>query len=102
MKRREFLRTGLVSTAAIGLLNKKEQANGRAKEQGKQGCRVAQRGPKIELRAPAFVFRLDASAGLSAESWENKLSRRTIPLTGGAEIGADLAAAEERIWIPGW
>ena len=67
-----------------------------------QGCRVVERGSEVELRAPAFVFRLDTSVGLSARSWENKLSGRTIPLAAGAELGTDLDAAQERIWIPGW
>jgi hypothetical protein len=102
MKRREFLRTGLATTATIGVLNKTSQGYGQGWEHGAQGCRVVQRGSEFELHAPAFVFSLDTSVGLSARSWENKLSGRTIQLAGGAELGTDLDAAEERIWIPGW
>ena len=106
MKRREFLRTGLVTTVTVGALSNTHhgysEGHDPEREQGGRDCRLVERGSEVELHAPAFVFKLDTAGGLSARSWENKLSGRTIPLTGGAELGTDLDVAEERIWIPGW
>jgi hypothetical protein len=102
MKRRKFLRAGLLTTAAVGVLGKTALANdpGQAGETG--GCRVVPAGTEVGLNSPSFVFNLDTSAGLRAHTWQNKLSGRTIPLAGDSELDVDLDAARERIGIAGW
>ena len=102
MKRREFIKTGLFTTVAAGVLSETAQADNAGKVEAVDGCRVVQSGTAVGLGAPAFNFKLDASTGLRARSWENKLTGRTIPLGGNSELEIDLDAAEERIWIPGW
>ena len=43
-------------------------------------CRVVQRGNRVEMISPQFVFRVDTSSGLRALSWDNRLTGRTVPL----------------------
>ena len=59
-----------------------------------EGCQVVQKGKLVELRSPAFVFRLDTSAGLRAQSWENRLAGQTISLGGGPELELDIGLPE--------
>jgi len=56
----------------------------------------------IGITTAAFAFEMDASQGLKAISWQNKLSGETLALGGGAELGVVLDHAKERIWIEGW
>ncbi len=56
----------------------------------KPTCRVARRGDTVELHSPFFVFRLDTAKGLRADSWENRLTGRTIHLGGGPELEVDI------------
>ena len=102
MKRREFIRTGLFTTAAIGTFGKIALADNPGQAELADGCQVTQTGTEVEVHGPAFGFKLDLSKGLGARSWENKLCGRTIALAGDFEVDLELDAAEERIWIPGW
>ena len=38
-------------------------------------CRVVQQGKQVELRSPHFVFRLDSTSGLRAQSWGKPADR---------------------------
>jgi hypothetical protein len=102
MKRREFIRTGLLTTAAVGALGKTALANNPELDEAADGCHVAQTGTEVLLHGPAFALTFDLSKGLGTRSWQNKLSGRTIPLGSASEIDIDLDAADDRIWIPGW
>ena len=55
-----------------------------------QSCRVVQTGKQFELQSPLFVYRLDASDGLRALSWENRLTGHEITLGKGPELEVDL------------
>ena len=83
MKRREFLSVGLLTTAAVGVLNETAVASNPSQAETVDGCRVALTGTEVELHAPTFGFMLDTCAGLRARSWENKLSGRTIQADAG-------------------
>jgi len=61
-----------------------------------------QKNKVIGITTAAFAFEMDASQGLKAISWQNKLSGETLALGGGAELGVVLDQAKERIWIEGW
>ena len=56
----------------------------------------------VELRSPQFVYRLDTAAGLRGESWENRLTGKTVSLGKGPEVELDFDAAEQWIPITGW
>jgi hypothetical protein len=49
----------------------------------------------IELRSTCFVFRLNTVKGLSAESWENRLTGRRVALGGGPELELDIGENEQ-------
>jgi hypothetical protein len=66
------------------------------------GCAVARQGTEVELQSPAFTYTLDTARGLRARSWQNHLAGRQISLGLGPEVGLDLDAADQRIWISGW
>ncbi len=102
MKRREFIKTGLLSTVAAGVLGQSARADDAPQVDASEGCHVVQAGTVVELEAPAFNFKLKTSTGLAAVSWQNKLSGRTIPFATDSELDIDLDAAEDRIWILGW
>ncbi|MBI4025582.1 MAG: hypothetical protein HY360_11425 [Verrucomicrobia bacterium] len=68
----------------------------------KPPCQVVRNGNVIELRSPAFVFRLDVADGLRAVSWENRITGRTLAMHRGQELECDLDTAARRIWILGW
>ena len=102
MKRREFIRTGLLTTAAVGALGRGALAEDAGRSEAGDSCNVAQKGSEVELHGPAFAFTLDLSKGLGTRSWQNRLSGRTIELAGNAELDIELDAADERISIPGW
>jgi hypothetical protein len=55
-----------------------------------QCCRVLQTGKQFQLQSPLFVYRLDASDGLRALSWKNRLSGHEITLGKGPELEVDL------------
>ncbi|MFH1918807.1 MAG: hypothetical protein ABIP48_02825 [Planctomycetota bacterium] len=74
---------------------------GWGESEGQEGCRVVQEGNLVEICSPAFVFRLDTTAGLRAESWESRLTGRRITLDGG-ELEIDVDTADQRIGITGW
>ncbi len=57
--------------------------------EAQKGCRMVVKDKRVELHSPFFVFRLDAAAGLRAESWENRMTGRTISLA-GAELELDI------------
>ncbi|MBI4584704.1 MAG: hypothetical protein HY717_11880 [Planctomycetes bacterium] len=65
-------------------------------------CRAVQEGEQVELRSPFFALRLDASEGLRALWWENRLAGERISLGGGPELEIDVDTAERRIGIAGW
>src|SRR5579872_4851887 len=102
MKRREFIKTGLLTTVAAGVLNDSARGDSLAHVEGGRSCRVVQSGTFFELESPAFGFSVDAANGLSARCWKNKLSGLSVPLVSDSEIEVDLDAAEERIQIQGW
>ena len=66
-----------------------------------EGCRVVKKAKLVELHSPAFVFCLDTSAGLRAQSWENRITGRKITLS-GAELEIDVDTLQRRIGITGW
>ena len=53
-------------------------------------CQVVQKGTRFELHSPFFVYRLDTADGLKAQSFENRLTKRSISLGNGAELEVDL------------
>ncbi len=71
-----------------------------AEPAGEQGCRVVREGKHVELRSPLFVFRLDTTAGLRAQSWENRLTGRKISLGAGAELELDIGLPGEPLETP--
>ena len=102
MERREFLKAGLLTTAAASGLGQIAPLCAEAKTSADEGCRVVQARSEFRLSAPTFRLSLDTATGLCAHSCENKRTGRTISLGGGGELAIDLDAAEERIWIVGW
>jgi hypothetical protein len=105
MKRREFIKSGLLTTVAAGVISGAALADPAKRAVAGDGCRVVQSGVAVELDAPAFNFKLNTSKSLWARSWQNKLSGRTIffgPFDAGSELEVDLDTAEARIQIPGW
>jgi len=102
MKRREFIKTGLLSTVAVGTLADSARAENARQVDAGEACQVVEAGTAVELRAPALYFKLDMSGRLASLSWQNRLSGRTIPFGSDSELEIDLDAAEERIQIPGW
>jgi len=65
-------------------------------------CSVQSRGSRFELRSPFFLYLLDTSSGLRAESWTNLISGRSVNLGDGPELEVDVDTADQRIWITGW
>lgn len=102
MKRREFIRTGLLTTAAVSAFGKDALANETMQAGAVDGFHAKQTGTEVELQGPAFAFKLDLARGLTAVFWRNHLTGKTIPLGGNSELNIDLDRAEQRIQIPGW
>lgn len=69
---------------------------------GDAECVAVPNGTRVELRSPFFVYQLDTSAGLRAESWRNRLSGRTISLGGGSELEVDLGELDGPHRTPTW
>lgn len=67
-----------------------------------QTCSLLSDGATAELRSPSFVFTLNTSSGLRAESWTNLLTGTKLNLGRGLDLDFDLDAADRRIWISGW
>ncbi len=67
-----------------------------------QNSGVRRKGSTFELASPSFIYCIDISSGLRAESWTNLLTGRKVALGGKPELELDLDAAEQRIWITGW
>ena len=67
-----------------------------------EACRVVQRGKQVDLHSPYFVFRLDTTSGLRAESWENRLTGRTVSLGGGPELEVDIGLPGGPVQTPQW
>ena len=65
-------------------------------------CRMVVEGDTVELHSPAFVFRLATGAGLRAQSWENRLTGRTVSLGDGAELDVDVGIGEGPQRTPQW
>jgi hypothetical protein len=65
-------------------------------------CEVSQRQTQIELRSPFFVYRLDRQSGLRAETWENRLTGKSITLGGGSELDVDLGELDGPHPTPAW
>lgn len=65
-------------------------------------CYAKIAGVSVELHAPAFVYHLNTSNGLSAEWWLNRLTGQRVHLGHGAEVELDLDTAYRRIQITGW
>jgi hypothetical protein len=63
-------------------------------------CRVAPSDVTVELHSPAFVFRLDASDGLRAVAWENRLTGRTLSLGNGPEVEFDVGLPDQPLKTP--
>ena len=63
-------------------------------------CRVVRQGKQVELHSPCFVFRLDTASGLRAQSWENRLTGRTLSLGNGPELEFDLGLPDNRLQTP--
>ena len=60
-------------------------------------CRVLRRGDVVELHSPFFVYRLNTASGLRAQTWENRLTGKTVSLGGGSELELDVA--EDRLRV---
>ncbi len=56
----------------------------------------------VELRSSQFVYRLDTADGLRGESWQNRLTGKTVSLCKGPEVELEFDAAERWITIGGW
>ena len=67
---------------------------------GEAACRVVRRENRVELCSPFFVFRLDTSVGLRAESWVNGLTGRKISLGNGPELEFDLGLPDQPLQTP--
>ncbi len=76
-------------------------ARSRTKTSG-TSCRVVRHGQQRQLESPAFVYRLDFSDGLTAESWLNRLTGSRISLGSHPEIELEVDASEQRLFITGW
>ena len=48
----------------------------------------------VELRSSQFVYRLDTADGLRGESWQNRLTGKTVSLCKGPEVELEFDAAE--------
>ena len=60
------------------------------------------RNDVLELRSPQFIYRLDTANGLRGESWQNRLTGKTVSLGKGPEVELDFDAAQQWIPITGW
>ena len=65
-------------------------------------CGVVQQGKQVELCSPSFVFRLDTTTGLRAQSWENRLTGKTIKLGDGPELEIDIGLPDRPLQTPLW
>ncbi len=63
-------------------------------------CRVLREGTRVELHSPYFVFRLDTTSGLRAQSWENRLTDHTLSLGNGPELEFDLGLPDDPLQTP--
>ena len=63
-------------------------------------CRVVQQAEQVEMHSPHFVFRLDTTSGLRAQSWENRLSGRTLSLGNAAELEFDIGLPDGPLTTP--
>lgn len=92
----------LTTIALIFALAPSVQAMARQVEDS--SCRAVRRGDIVELCSPSFVFRLTTSNGLRAESWENRLTGRLIPLGNRPELSVDVGLPSEAVagvqWLP--
>jgi hypothetical protein len=68
----------------------------------REDCCVIRKGDLVELRSPAFVFCLNASSGLRAQWWENRLTGRRITLGDGLELGVDVGLPDGPIETLQW
>ncbi|MEN6450384.1 MAG: hypothetical protein ABFC96_07835 [Thermoguttaceae bacterium] len=59
-----------------------------------------QQGKLVELCSPFFVFRLDTTAGLRAQSWENRLAGQTLKLGDGPELDIDIGLPDHPLQTP--
>ena len=73
---------------------------GPSQTHGQEDCRVVQQNKRLELCSPFFVFRLDTEASLRAESWENRLTGRTLALGHGPELELDIGLPEGPLETP--
>ncbi|MFV2069396.1 MAG: hypothetical protein ACC645_20730, partial [Pirellulales bacterium] len=60
-------------------------------------CRVLLHGDAVELHSPHFVFRLNTASGLRAESWNNRLTGRTLSLGNGPELEFDVGLPDDTL-----
>src|ERR1035437_5246722 len=102
MERRDFIRSGVLTTAAITGLGQASTLCGEVKGGYADGCRVTEAEAEIRLYSPAFNLSRATAVGLCARACRNNLTGRTIQLGGGPELEVDLDAAEQRVWIIGW
>jgi hypothetical protein len=68
MKRREFIRTGLLTTSTVGAFGKTALADNQGLVETADGCYAAQTGTEVDLHGPAFGFKLDLSKRLGTTS----------------------------------
>lgn len=92
------------STAAVALPLQVAQATKGtvAPDALEMPCRVLGHGLQRELVSPTFKYKVDLSDGLTAESWLNRLTGRTLSLGRHPEIELDLDASIQRLSITGW
>ncbi|NUQ65682.1 MAG: hypothetical protein HUU20_24695 [Pirellulales bacterium] len=63
-------------------------------------CSATVVGNRVVLESPAFRFTLDATDGLRAVSWENRLTGRTLNLGGGPEVELDIGLPGQPLTTP--
>ena len=96
MKRREFMKSGLISLASVSAL--RPVAGGGVQTHG-----TYVEGGKIALSNQYLEWRFTMAGGaIISTSLRNKLSGRTFPLTEGHQVQLTFSAAKARIEIPWW
>ena len=67
---------------------------------GQKACHAVRQGKLVELYSPFFVFRLDTTAELRAQSWENRLTGHTVKLGDGPELEIDIGLPDRPLHTP--
>ncbi len=63
-------------------------------------CHVEVVGNRFSLTSPYFVFTLDSTDGLTAVTWENRLTGRKLSLGNGTELEFDIGLPNQTLLTP--